>query len=266
LSEVENALLILTKDNEQLEKILTDLILGNGYQFDQKGRRTMTDMYFDYKDKILKKHKINLRIRSIEGETPKITLKVLKKVTSSHSERVEIERSWSLESFDEIMKELSSHLPRHVLERPAKFINEDPQNILTSVKFVKIQERKTERNIINTINSQTKDLEFEFAIDRTFYHLNSSNRDYGLMELEIESKKKGNYEMLDRLVNELITEHQSKFRRWPHSKLASGLATQILLSRRELKAGEDFDNEGLLTLSGAKKIESFIKDEPRKEV
>ncbi|HEY6950214.1 MAG TPA: CYTH domain-containing protein [Nitrososphaeraceae archaeon] len=263
MHEVENALLILTKDYEQVKKIINDLILENGYQLDQKGRCTMTDMYFDYKDKILKKHKIDLRIRSIQGETPKITLKVLKKMTSSHSERVEIERSWSLESFDEIMKELNSHLPGHVLEYPANFNNNDPQNILTSVKFLKIQERKTERNIINVTNSITNDLEFEFAIDRTFYHLNSSNKDYGLMELEIESKKKGNYEMLDRLVNELISDHKSIFIPWPHSKLATGLAMETLISSRELKAAEDFDNDGLLILSGAKKIESFIKDEPR---
>jgi uncharacterized protein YjbK len=258
LPEVENALLILTKDNKQVEKIIKDLILGNGYELDQKGRWMMTDMYFDYKDKILKKHKIDLRIRSIEGEMPKITLKVLKKVTSSHSERVEIERDRSQQSFDEIMKELGSHLPGHVLVRPTNFIN-DPQNILTSVKFIKIQERKTERNIINAINSDTNDLEFEFSIDRTFYHLNLPYKDCGLMELEIESKKNGNYEILDRLVNELVAEHQSKFRLWPHSKLASGSAIQILLSSRELKAGEDFDNDGLLTLSGAKKIDSFMK-------
>jgi hypothetical protein len=84
-----------------------------------------------------------------------------------------------------------------------------------------------------------------------------------MMELEIESKKTGNYEILDRLVNELITYHQSKFRHWPYSKLATGLAMETLLSRRELKAGEYFDNDGLLTLSGAKKIESLMKLDPR---
>jgi len=222
----------------------------------------MTDMYFDYKDKSLKKHKIDLRIRSSEGEAPKITLKVLKSVASSHSERVEIERIWSRESFDEIMKELSSHLEEHVLESSANFINGDPENILTSVKFVKIQERKTERNIINAINSRTSELEFEFAIDRTFYRLNSSYKDYGLMELEIESKKTGNYEILDRHVNEIINDHQSKFLLWPHSKLATGLAIEALLSRREIKTGEDFDIDGLLTLSGAKKIDSIMKLDP----
>ena len=262
MSEVENALLILAKDNKQVEKIINDLIQGNRFHFNQKGRRTMTDMYFDYKDKSLKKHKIDLRIRTVDGETPKITLKVLKKATSSHSERVEIERLWSLESFDEIMKELSSQLQGRALERPANFINEDPENILNSVKFVKIQERRTERNTIDAINRLTSELEFEFAIDITFYHLNSSFRHYGIMELEIESKKKGNYEILDRLVDQLITDHQSKFRVWPHSKLATGLAMETLLSRRELKAGEDFDNDGLLTLLGAKKIEAFMKLEP----
>lgn len=262
MSEVENALLILAKDNEQVEKIINDLIQGNRFHFNQKGRRAMTDMYFDYKDKSLKKHKIDLRIRTVDGETPKITLKALEKATSSHSERVEIERLWSLESFDEILKELSSKLQGHALERPANFINEAPENILTSVNFVKIQERRTERNTIDAINSLTSELEFEFAIDITFYHLNSSSRHYGMMELEIESKKKGNYEILDRFVDQLITDHQSKFRVWPHSKLATGLAMETLLSRRQLKAGEDFDNDGLLTISGAKKIESFKKLEP----
>jgi uncharacterized protein YjbK len=261
LPEVENALLILAKDNELVEKIINDLFLRNRYHFEKKGRRTMTDMYFDYKDKSLKKHKIDLRIRSIEG-APKITLKVLKSVASSHSERVEIERIWSRESFDEIMKELSSHLEEHVLESSANFINGDPENILTSVKFVKIQERKTERNIINAINSRTSELEFEFAIDRTFYRLNSSYKDYGLMELEIESKKTGNYEILDRHVNEIINDHQSKFLLWPHSKLATGLAIEALLSRRKIKTGEDFDIDGLLTLSGAKKIDSIMKLDP----
>jgi inorganic triphosphatase YgiF len=262
LPEVENALLILAKDNEIVEKIINDLFLRKRYHFEKKGRRTMTDMYFDYKDKSLKKHKIDLRIRSTEGEAPKITLKVLKRITSSHSERVEIERIWSRESFDEIIKELSSHLRGHTLESSGNFVNEDPENILTRVKFVKIQERKTERNIINAINSHSGELEFEFAIDRTFYRLNSSYKDYGLMELEIESKKIGNYENLDRLVNEIIAEHQSKFLLWSHSKLATGLAIETLLSRRNIKTGEDFDNDGLLTLSGAKKIESFMKLEP----
>jgi hypothetical protein len=82
------------------------------------------------------------------------------------------------------------------------------------------------------------------------------------MELEIESKKTGNYEILDRLVNELVTDHQSIFRLWSHSKLATGLVIGAMLSSKELKTGEGFDNDGLLTLSGAKKTESFIKTNP----
>jgi CYTH domain len=262
LSEVENALLILANDNEQVQKIINELLLRNGYISEQKGKRTMIDTYFDYKDNSLKNHKIELRIRSIEGGVSKITLKVLKKEAPSQSERVEIERPWSRESFDEIMKELSSLLGGHAFEHSAYYVNEDPENILTSAKFRKIQERKTERNIINAINSQPSELEFEFAIDRTFYHLSAPYKNYGLMELEIESKKTGNYEILDRLVNELVTDHQSIFRLWPHSKLATGLVMEAMLSSKELKAGEGFDNDGLLTLSGAKKIESFIKTNP----
>ena len=262
LSEVENALLILTNNNEQVRNMINELLLRNGFLSEQKGRRRMIDTYFDYKDNSLKNNKIELRIRSIEGGVSKITLKVLKKETQSHSERVEIERPWSRESFDEIMKELSSCLGGHAFERSAYYGNEDPENTLTSAKFRKIQERKTERNIINAINSQPSELEFEFAIDRIFYHLSPPYKNYGLMELEIESKKTGNYETLDRLVNELTTDHQSIFRLWPHSKLATGLAIEAMLSSRELKAGEDFNKDGILTLSGAKKLELFIKTNP----
>jgi CYTH domain len=259
MSEVENALLILSNDNEQVQKIINKLILRQRYISEQKGTRTMMDTYYDYKDKSLKNHGIELRVRSIEGGISKITLKVPKKETSSHSERVEIERPWSRESFDEIMKELSSHLGGHAFKHSAYCINGDPENILTSAKFRKIQERKTERDIINAINSQSGELEFEFAIDRTFYHLSRPYKHYGLVELEIESKKTGNYEILDRLVNELITDNKSIFRLWSHSKLATGLAIEALLSSGELQAGEDFDNHSFLTLSGAKKIESLIK-------
>jgi hypothetical protein len=259
LTEVENALLILTWDYKRVQKIINELILRKGYLLEQKGRQNMIDKYFDYKDKRLKRQKIELRLRFIEGGMSKITLKVLKKETPPHTERVEVERPWSCESFDEIMRELSSHLGGLGFEHSACNYNEDPENTLINAKFRKIQERKTERNIINAINSQSNELEFEFAIDRSFYHLNSPYNHYGIMELEIESKKTSNYEILDRLVNELISDHQSIFRLWPNSKLVTGIAMEALLSKMQLKADEDFDNGGLLTLSGAEKIESFIK-------
>jgi adenylate cyclase class IV len=262
LSEVENALLVHDNDEEQVSNIINKLILRNGYLSKHKGRRMMIDKYFDYNDKSLKDHNIELRIRSTDGGTSNITLKVLKKRAPSHTERVEIERPWSRESFDEIIKELSFHLGGHVLEHSAYYTNEDPENTLASAKFTRIQERKTERNIINAINNQSSELEFEFSIDRTFYHIyhiSPPGKYYGLIELEIESKKKGNYEILDRLVNELITDHRSIFIPWPHSKLTTGLTIEALLLSRELEAGKDFHNDGLLTLRGAKKIDSFIK-------
>jgi hypothetical protein len=78
----------------------------------------------------------------------KITLKVLKKETPSHSERVEIERPWSHESFDEIMKELSSHLGGHAFEHSAYYVNEDPENILTSANFRKFKNERTKEILL----------------------------------------------------------------------------------------------------------------------
>jgi hypothetical protein len=44
LSEVENALLILTNDNEQVRKMINELLLRNGFLSEQKGE-TDNDRY-----------------------------------------------------------------------------------------------------------------------------------------------------------------------------------------------------------------------------
>lgn len=257
LSEVERALIILSNEYDQVLSIINDLISRNGYLVEQSGPQKIKDIYFDTRDEILKEQKTALRLRTIDDKIFKIALKISKNEKGDESERVEIEKGWSQESFIEIMNELNSRLGARMF----KFwnYNDNPEIALTGANFQQIQERRTERNIINALNSGSHQIEFEFAIDRTLYHLDPTCKQYGLMELEIESKQSDNHKVMDRLANELITRHPSTFKLWPHSKIATGKAMETLLSYHELKKDLDYDDENLLTPLGIEKIDSLIR-------
>lgn len=247
------------RENEQILRIIKKLISTNRYLVEQKGRLKIEDKYFDTKDAILKKKKIELRLRTVDEKMPKITLKSPKKGTEADFERLEIEKTWSHESFNEIMNVLNEHLAGHTFEDSDHYYSDEPEVALANANFQKIQERETDRNLINALNSQSHQTEFEFAIDRTCYHLGQTCKHYCLMELEIESKKSDNYNILDKFVSELVANQQSIFKLWPHSKLVTGKTIEVLLSNKELEENQDYDNENFLTLSGLEKVDSFIK-------
>jgi len=249
----------LSREHEQILDIIKKLISTNGYLVEQKGRQKIKDKYFDTKDAILKKKKVALRLRTVDEKISKITLKIPKKGTEADFERVEIEKTWSHESFNEIMNALKEHFGGHAFEHSNHYYNDEPEVALANANFQKIQERETDRNLINALNSQSHQTEFEFAIDKTHYHLANTRKYFSLMELEIELKKSDNYNILHKFVNELVANQQSIFKLWPHSKLVTGKAIEILLSNKELEENRDFDNENFLTLSGLEKVDSFIK-------
>ena len=64
-----------------------------------------------------------------------------------------------------------------------------------------IQNKKTNREIINSVNKTSKQIEFEFALDHTMMVMNS-NYKFRFSELEIESKASGNEAKFEKFVNE----------------------------------------------------------------
>ena len=91
MSEVETALIILSKDYDQIFNVIDGLISNKGYITKKNGIQIIHDTYFDTKDEILKKNKIALRIRDINEQISKITLKILQNTTENYSKRIEIE-------------------------------------------------------------------------------------------------------------------------------------------------------------------------------
>jgi adenylate cyclase class IV len=255
LSEVETAFIILSKDYDQIFNVIDELISNKGYRTKKNGIQIIHDAYFDTKDEILKKNEIALRIRDIDEQVSKITLKILQNTTENYSERIEIEDIYSKETLNQIILKINSYLNLPILEPSLKYYYIDPKQNLINLGFKIIQNRQTHRKIVNVINKSFNQIEFEFVFDTTTY---ISNNNITNIELEIESKLSKNNVVINDFVRELKL-NQTLFKYWPYNKLLTGKAIEILLDNNELKENKDYDDKKILTLSGLEKIELFIK-------
>jgi adenylate cyclase class IV len=258
LSEVETALIILSKDHDQIFNVIDELISNKGYRTRKNGIQIINDTYFDTKDEILKKNEIALRIRDINKQVSKITLKILQNTTENYSKRIEIEDIYSKEMLDQIILKINSYTNLNILKSPLKYYHIDPKLNLINLGFKIIQNKQTHRKIVNAINKRSNQTEFEFVFDTTTYIFNNNNNNITNIELEIESKLSKNEAMLNDFVRELKL-NQTLFKYWPYNKLITGKVIEILLSSNELKENKDYDDKRILTLSGLEKIELFIK-------
>ncbi len=259
MSEVETALIILSKDHDQIFNVIDELISNKGYRTRKNGIQIINDTYFDTKDEILKKNEIALRIRDINKQVSKITLKILQNTTENYSKRIEIEDTYSKEMLDQIILKINSYINFNLLKLPLKYHYIDPKLNLIKLGFKIIQNKQTHRKIVNAINQSSNQTEFEFVFDTTTYIFNNNNNNnITNIELEIESKLSKNEAILNDFVRELKL-NQTLFKYWPYNKLLTGKVIEILLYNNELKENKDYDDKRILTLSGLEKIELFIK-------
>ncbi len=264
MSEIEAALIILSKDYDQIFNAIDNLITNKGYKTKENGTLIIYDTYFDTKDEILKKNDIALRIRNIDKQVSKITLKILQNTTENYSERIEIEDIYSTEILNQIILKINSYLNLNIFNLPLKYYNNDPKLNLINLGFKIILNKQTQRKIFNAVNKSSNQTEFELVFDTTTYIFNNNNKNKNKnitnLELEIESKlsKKNNNTILKDIVRELRLNH-TLFKYWPYNKLLTGKVIEILLDNNELIENKDYDDKNILTLSGLDKIELFIE-------
>ena len=257
MSEVETAFIILSKDYDQLFNVIDELISRKGYRTKKNGIQIIHDTYFDTKDEILQKNEIALRIRIIDEQVSKITLKILQNTTENYSERIEIEDIYSTEMLNQIILKIDSYLNLNICNLSLQSYNNDPTLNLINLGFKQILYKQTHRKIFNAVNKSSNQTEFEFVFDTTTYIFD--NNYITNLELEIESKlSKNNKTILKDFVRELRL-NQNLFKYWPYNKLLTGKVIEILLDNNELIKNKDYDDKKILTLSGLDKIELFIE-------
>lgn len=258
MSEVETAFIILSKDYDQIFNVIDELISNKGYRTEKNGIQIIHDTYFDTKDEILKKNDIALRIRNIDKQVSKITLKILQNTTENYSERIEIEDVYSTEMLNQIILKINSCLNLNIFSLPLKYYNNDPKLNLVNLGFKIILNKQTQRKIVNAVNKSSNQTEFEFVFDTTTYIFDNNNN-ITTLEMEVESKlSKNNNTVLKDFVRELRM-NQTLFKYWPYNKLLTGKVIELLLYNKDLIENKDYDDKKILTLSGLDKIELFIE-------
>ena len=176
MSEIETALIILSKDYELIFNIIDKLITNKGYKTYENGPLIIYDTYFDTKDEILKKKQIALRLRDIDQQISKITLKILQSTTENYTKRIELEDIYSKEILERYILKINSYLDSYdIIKFPLKYCNKDPKLNLINLGFKIIQNKQTTRKIINAINKCSNQIEFEFVFDTTTYIYNNND-------------------------------------------------------------------------------------------
>lgn len=255
MSEFEIPILILSLDIRLVIEKIINLLKLKRYIVIEKGIENIHDIYYDTKDNLLLNKNSNLRIRTIDNRDTKITFKRLKDKRENYFNRIEIENSWSYQMFSDIMNELN------VIDIQfndfKKQYQHDPKQTFNNLGLITPLIKKTNRTILNAVDKTTNQIEFEVAFDHVILDV-TSEKSICFFELEIESKRKGNEDEIDKVVNDLIT--GSEFRRWAYNKLETGIAIIFLYKNKILKASEDYDGKDILTKRGFEKIESFLKN------
>jgi inorganic triphosphatase YgiF len=261
MSEIEAAILILAKERNSIFEMIEKVIKKNGYVPDRNGIQNINDRYFDTQNNDLEQKKIALRIRMIDGKAFKITLKMLKMTTENYSNRSELEATWSQDSFCEIVNKLKSTGIN--LGDCKHYYHEDPVRTLEYFRLSIFQNRLTSRHIINAIDKASRQIEFEFAVDNTRFIMDDEKK-FGYSELEIESKKIGNEQIISKFIKELTI--NPEFRYWPYSKLETGMAINYLFKNKKLIQNTNYDKNYSLTDMDFEKISDFLKSKNRDEM
>jgi hypothetical protein len=135
--------------------------------------------------------------------------------------------------------------------------DDDPKKTFYSLGLNIISKKDTKRSVINAVNSTTSQIEFEFAFDHVSIFVDPKNL-ISFLELEIESKNKGNQTKINQFVDDIVKDEN--FRQWLYNKLETGLAAKNLYEKDELEKIKDYDKNHVLTRKGLGKIESYLNN------
>jgi len=255
VSEIETPILILLNDTDLINEKSKKSISTGGYKTTNAETVIIHDEYYDTQTNDLKKNKANLRIRSTDNTDIKITLKQERKKNKSYFDRIEIEKTWSRPFYEELLNNIES-ISNQFHNLRNKY-DDDPKKTFNNLGLNNILKKDTKRSIINAVNVTTSQIEFEFAFDYVSISAKSTNW-ISFLELEIESKNKGNQIKINQFVNNIVKDEN--FRQWSHNKLETGLAAKRLYEKDELEKIKDYDKNHVLTRTGLGKIESYLNN------
>ncbi|UCE84885.1 MAG: CYTH domain-containing protein [Deltaproteobacteria bacterium] len=218
--EVEAKLIVCGAAPARIADALAAAPRLDGYALGPVQARTLRDTYLDTPARALGDVRFALRIRRCDGEAW-IALKGPDRGAGFEGavRRSELELPWSDASLRRVTAALGEAGVR--LEGPAGPAAGDPVATLEACGLAVIQDRETHRRVRDVRDAAGASLA-ELAIDCVHHRL--GDREVQLFEVEVEVT--GESDPLHAIVRALEARYPQDLRRWPHDKLATGLALQ----------------------------------------
>jgi len=237
--EIETKLIILADEpGIVMEKIASSGTIG---ECSLTNRRTqlLYDTYYDTPSRTLSGRRVALRTRDCCGESsePSPTIVCIKqgehRDASGAFLREEVEFAWSRECLDRIVRTLQ------LFCLPAGDIppgQDNPQECLSCIGLVPIQERKTQRNVLDAswVGSPETGIIAELALDTVRYDIHGCQVLHH--EIEVEAKTPGSEVFVAGLTGLLRQAFRDELSPWDHNKLITGLALEHLHAQGILPA------------------------------
>ena len=242
-------LMIVSEDPRAIAQKIAMLDSIAGYRLSRQPTRVMRDVYFDTDDGRLKRRRVNLRIRRLDGGYWLTIKKSPRAFTLRRSEREELEIPWSESSLGRILKELASQSIE--LESPTFAGESDPVAVLKSTGLLVIQDRETRREACDVFAEKGDQSPLaELAVDSVQYNLKTQT--VSLCEVEIEAKASVGRTVLERIQKALLERFGGDLRPWKLGKLMTGKAVGRLSEKGEL---EGLIEDGYLKPEAIQKID-----------
>lgn len=248
--EVEARLALCGPSPERVAGEVAELPELAGYRLGAARRRVLRDTYLDTPHRSLSRARIALRVRQSEDGAVYTMKGPDRGDTEGIAQRDEIELPCSPESLRRLLDELRDRGVRDV-QPPPGAAPDDPLAALEGCGLRVIQDRETTRRTRDAVRDGSRPVA-EIAIDRVRHRLDAAGagpRDALIFEIEVELRPAGSLEALQQILSALESHYGSEVRRWPHDKLASGLALATIARSEGV--------EGLLTPAGALHAEGF---------
>lgn len=236
--ETEIALII---KNDPLENSRRVANLSSILDYDLKRRRSFTihDTYFDTGSKYFTRNLISFRLRRFGREVVLSVKSSPRRLPGGGVSRLELERPWTYDSLTKISRKLDLEPPsRDAFERSAR----SPSRVLAAAGLEVIQTRLNRRRVRDLVAfTRGRLLSFaELSIDDVTYTFVEGT--VRLLEVEIETRRRGALPKTRRVVNWLLSELPA-LQLWAHGKFVTGMAIKKLLRNQTLN---ELTNEGLL--------------------
>jgi CYTH domain-containing protein len=224
--EIESTLVVVSETPEAILHAIEGLDEVAGYGLADPRPERIHDRYLDTAERELKKRKIALRVRELDGRVL-LTLKGPSAVGQWGSEdRGELEVEWSEQPWKKVRAELERHgvSVRAVPDQNAA----DALDALATAGLEIVQDREAQRRI-RDVNHRSggPGRVAELALDTVTYHL--SDRDVRHYEVEIEAKSGEGAEAVAAVTTALTGRYWPWLRPWHHGKLATGQAVAALV-------------------------------------